>query len=251
MKNTIVIFLVLLLFCKIISGGTIDPDTKDEKYIKYAKDFKCVVKLCGMKKDGSLYCGSAVIIKPNYILTAAHVISDSKSCYVSIDDKNYEITNIIKHKDFNEKNHGYYDIAIGYSEKIIDLDFYPSFYTKDDEIGRVCSISGYGITGTFDTGAKISDDKRRAGSNIVEEIDRQLLICRPSKRSKDFTELEFLIASGDSGGGLFIDGKLAGINSCVIGNNKDELRSTYDTSSGHTRISIHKEWIEKNTTQDK
>jgi hypothetical protein len=59
------------------------------------------------------------------------------------------------------------------------------------------------------------------------------------------TELEFLIASGDSGGGLFIDNKLAGINSCVMAVDK-KPDSTYNDESGHTRISKFIGWIKEN-----
>jgi secreted trypsin-like serine protease len=57
--------------------------------------------------------------------------------------------------------------------------------------------------------------------------------------------LEFLIASGDSGGGLFIDNKLAGIHSCVMTVGKNP-QSKYGEESGHTRISNFIEWIEDN-----
>jgi hypothetical protein len=62
------------------------------------------------------------------------------------------------------------------------------------------------------------------------------------------TSLEFLIASGDSGGGLFIDGKLAGINSCIMAVNGSP-KSDYRTESGHTRISINLDWILENTKE--
>jgi hypothetical protein len=88
----------------------------------------------------------------------------------------------------------------------------------------------------------VSDGKKRGGSNIIDKIDRELLVCTPS-RAYNKTELEFLIGSGDSGGGLFIDGKLAGINSCVMATD-GKPNSTYSDESGHTRISKYINWIE-------
>ena len=64
----------------------------------------------------------------------------------------------------------------------------------------------------------------------------------PSKNNERMTELEFLIGSGDSGGGLFLDGKLAGINSCVLAIDK-KPNSTYSDESGHTRVSKYIDWI--------
>jgi len=69
-----------------------------------------------------------------------------------------------------------------------------------------------------------------------------LLVC--SLKGGKKTALEFLIANGDSGGGLFIDKKLAGINSCVMADDKS-LNSNYNDWSGHTRVSLHKPWIDK------
>jgi len=78
--------------------------------------------------------------------------------------------------------------------------------------------------------------------NKIDYISDSLLMCSPSIMSK--TELEFLIASGDSGGGLFIDNKLAGINSCVMAVDK-KPDSTYNDESGHTRVSKFLGWIKE------
>jgi hypothetical protein len=237
---------VLLFLCLFGTAfaGTIDPSIPDEKYIDYAKDFHYVLKLCGEKKDGVYYCASAVAIKPNWVLTAAHVIQPAESAFIIINDKKTKLDKIIWHKDFEENNFGFYDIALGYTSEDIGLNFYPKIYDGEDEVGKICSMAGWGVTGNFNTGAHISDGKRRAGSNKIDGIDRNLLICSPSSTKK--TSLEFLISHGDSGGGLFIDGKLAGINSCVMAADK-KTDSNYSDESGHTRLSLFKSWIEEQT----
>ena len=240
-----ILFTILMSFLSInlVQAGTRDPNVPDSKYINYAKDFHFVGKVCGKYNDGSAYCASGVAISDYIMITAAHVVDKSESCQFNINNKKCKIKEVIIHKDFDESKFGLNDIAICISEESFDLKFYPGLYTEKDEIGKVCSISGYGITGTFNTGAKLSDDTRRAGSNKIDYIDKQLLICSPSKDNSK-TQLEFLIASGDSGGGLFIDGKLAGINSCVMAV-KGSPNSSYGSESGHTRISDHAEWIKK------
>lgn len=233
------ISLLALIFSTSLAG-TIDPKTSDSKYVNYGSQFHCVLSICGIDNDGKLFCASAVAIKPNWIITAAHVVSQAKQCYITINDKVYPITSIKCHPNYHEDVFGEYDLAIGYTEKDIGLDFYPTLYSDRDEVGKVCSIAGFGITGTFHTGITTHDGKRRAGSNIIEEIQKKLLICKPSITNK--TELEFIIGSGDSGGGLFIGNKLAGINSCVIAiDGKPD--STYYDEAGHTRISEYVEWI--------
>lgn len=244
MKYAIAIILALL--CSGVPAGTIDPHTPDAKYIAYGNKFQCVVKILGKNKDNKTYAASAVVIHKNWILTAAHVIEDCVSVSI-ITDKNQEyfLQKIIAYKDFDNNVFGKADIALGYSEQDIDCDIIPELYTETDEIGKICSIAGYGLTGNFNTGANKSDNKKRAGSNFVDKIDHELLICSPSRiGEKNRTSLEFLICHGDSGGGLFIDQKLAGINSCVIATDNNP-NSSYADESGHTRISLYVPWINK------
>lgn len=232
--------LILALFCFSTIAGTIDPNTPDEKYVEYGSKFHCILRICGKDKLEKPFCASAVAIKPHWILTAAHVVQNCSSCFVAIADKQVCVKKVIYHEKYNENMFGEYDIALGYVDNDIGLDFYPQLYDKDDEVGKVCSVSGFGITGSFITGIKYSDNKRRAGSNIIDMIDRKLLVCTPSRHNK--TELEFIIGSGDSGGGLFIGNKLAGINSCVMAvDSKPD--STYGDEAGHSRVSLYIDWI--------
>lgn len=241
------IILSIIIMSSICSsyGGTIDPTVPDSQYINYAKDFHYIGKLCGTYIDGTTFCASAVAIDDHHILTAAHVVKDSKSCFVYFNEKEYCLTDVTIHKDFDTK-FGVADIAIVYSKQSFNLKFYPPLYKDTDEIGKVCSISGYGITGTFKTGAFLSDQKKRAGSNIIDNVQEDMLICSPSHiGDQKRTTLEFMIASGDSGGGLFIGEKLAGINSCVIAVDRSP-KSKYNEESGHTRVQKFIPWIEEN-----
>ena len=69
-----------------------------------------------------------------------------------------------------------------------------------------------------------------------------MIVCSV-QGTKNQTSLEYLIGHGDSGGGLFIDKKLAGIHSCIY-TGDGKLDSSYKDYSAHTRISIHKNWID-------
>lgn len=245
MRN-IVICTILFFLGSLTFGGTIENQSKDSKHIEYAKGFKYVYKISGQYGDSSntSFYASAVAINPEWILTAAHVVTNIKSGYITQEDgaQNF-IKKFIRHGDFKDHNFGYYDIALCQLEKKLSLDFYPELYSQEDEIGKICSISGFGNTGTFIAGASVADGIKRAGSNMIDQVDRHLLICTPSVQSNK-TDLEFLIANGDSGGGLFISNKLAGINSCVISSDK-KTDSSYGDRGGHTRISVFKDWIIK------
>lgn len=248
MKNKFLSLILIFLFPISLLGGTIDPNTSDDKYVQYGSKFKCVGKInCFDGKN--MYGGSVVVIDPHWVVTAAHVVENCHSWTVLVEDKKYNLKKMILHPEYKSEIYGYHDIALGYSEEEIKLDFYPSLYVKNDEVGRLCCISGLGFTGTFSTGLSKHDGKKRAGSNYIDKIDRGVLICSPSRRGQDYTELEFLICSGDSGGGLFIDEKLAGINSSVVGYD-GKSDSTYGDESCHTRVSSYVPWINKTIGKD-
>jgi hypothetical protein len=237
-------YLILLLsvLCCVANAGTIDKNVPDHKYVEYGDKHPSVVKIEGNydNEKSTYFYASAVIIKPRWFLTAAHVIKGSKNCRIVVGEKTIAADFVAHHALYQENVFGKYDIGIGHLEEDADISFYPEPYTKNDEIGKICSMAGYGITGTYQSTERKIDDLKRAGSNIIGSIDRDLLIC--SLKDMPKTGLEFLICHGDSGGGLFIDKKLAGINSCVFSEDK-KLDSNIDDWSGHTRISIFVDWV--------
>lgn len=248
MKTFKLCLIPFLFFSSFCYAGTKDPSTSDTKYLEYGAKYKYVVRIEAKEDNGLTGGGSAVIIDSHHLLTAAHVVSKCKVCYVFIDDKKYTLDNVTVHKDY-DKDFGVGDIALGYCKEDFELEYYPELYEGTDEVGKICGIAGYGFTGTFNTGSISMDDKKRAGSNIVDSIESDLLVCDASpKGSTGFTELEFMIASGDSGGGLFIDKKLAGINSCVWSTRRSP-DSRYGDSAGHTRVSKFIGWINENKTK--
>lgn len=228
-------------------AGTIDPKVPDSKYLSYGQRHKCVALIGGdMPSEGSTarFKASAVVVRPNIVITAAHVIDGGKNMQITLDKQKSNVISVIHLKKWKRENVGPYDIAICLLDKDIKLDFYPKLYSKSDEIGKLCSISGYGITGTHKSGAIKKDYKKRAGSNIIDnKLFNGMLVCSLSSGPR--TTLEFLISHGDSGGGLFIDGKLAGINSSITCRKGAKLNSSYNNQSCHTRISTHKDWLEK------
>jgi hypothetical protein len=235
------IIMVIFLFLPCFAGNTHDS-IPDEKYVEFGEKFECVVWLQILEKNDSRAFASGVVIDKNWILTAAHAICNSKKVSCKIDDNIYESVDIVYPKEFNLDNVGYYDIALIKVDKDINLDFYPKFYTLEDHINKMAAISGYGIVSKASKIEYEFDNKRRAGSNVIESYDKHMLICLMSKN--DHSPLEFILTSGDSGGGLFIDGKLAGINSCLIAED-GELDGSYGDLSGHTRIDLFEDWIEE------
>jgi hypothetical protein len=190
-----------------------------------------------------------VAIRPHWIVTAAHVLENTTEPVVLLnnDKDKLPLSKVIIHSDFDHTTlFGFNDIALAYSPQDFKLDFYPELYTDSDEAGKVATLAGFGLHGDFNTGHTFGDTQRRAGSNVIESFDRAMLVCTPSSAGK--TALEFLIAPGDSGGGLFLGNKLAGIHSMVMAH-KRFPKSVYGDESGHTRVSLYANWIESEIQQ--
>jgi len=243
----IIICISILLYSTTSYSITMDPVRSDDEYLNYGAQHECVLSIIGNYKDElhTPYRGSCVLIGDYYFLTAAHILDGSDKPMVLFDKNIYPCSSFIIHDKFLRGKIGFYDIAIGKLEIPIKLNFYPNLYNETNEVGKVSSQAGFGSPGNFITGfdKNIPANKKRAGSNIINRIENHLLICTNDDKPK--TSLECLITPGDSGGGLFIDKKLAGIHSCVFAS--DRLTdSNYGDESGHTRISYYIDWIDTN-----
>jgi hypothetical protein len=236
----------ILFFSLLAHAGTRHPAVSDDKHLEYGAKFHYVARLLTFDDENKPQFASAVLIRPNWALTAAHVVRDAKHVVIMLnsDQTKIIIERVIPHEEFGfDTKPGVNDIALCYSGTNFGLEFYPALYSDFDEREKVCSISGYGVTGTFETGFKVADTKRRAGSNKIDRFEKSVLICTPSAANR--TALEFLISPGDSGGGLFIGNKLAGINSFIMCDEGKIPDSAYGTEAGHTRISLYYDWIHK------
>ncbi len=251
MRYLILSLIILLGLSSQAISGTRDPSTPDLNHLAYGAKHQCVVPVHGKMnfkdKDGKdavlTFNGSGVIIRKRYILTAAHVVQKAKDPYIILDGKKIFIEWVLIPKLFEDKKTGPYDIALCKLKEDAIIDFYPELYEKDDELGKLCSVAGWGMHGTWTTGTIYDDGKRRAGSNYVDPIlFCGMMVCSVQDVSKR-TSLEFLIGHGDSGGGLFINKKLAGIHSCIY-TGDGNLDSSYKDYSAHTRVSLHKPWID-------
>lgn len=237
---------ILLLFMTVqlttqTNAGTRISTVPDSKYLEYGAKHKCVLPIQGIMSNdlNSNFRGSCIVISPRYIITAAHVVAGSLTQNVILDDTVIPVSVVAIHANWKFDKTGVCDIAVGKLSRPINLDFYPELYNESDEVGKVCSMAGYGHHGTFKTGWGPFDNKKRAGSNLITSLYKECLLV---KTNDEHTSLEFLIAPGDSGGGLFIDQKLAGINSFVMATD-GKGDSDYGDEGCFTRISSFVPWI--------
>lgn len=247
-----ILFFLLLFSCLSSMGGTIDPHIHDSKYIEYGDKFHYVGEiLVTRQNDDGPYAGSVVAIDDKIVLTAAHILQEHKVAKIVINKKVLNVVKSVIHNEYDYNKFGKHDIAVCLLDAPVGLDWYPDLYTDTDEPGQICSLSGYGSSGNFSTGiTKPSNGIRRAGSNMIDSADSFILLCSPSF-VHNRTSLEFLIAVGDSGGGLFINNKLAGIHSGIIEDEPHRGKSKYGAVSVHTRVSAYKDWIKKIVSETK
>lgn len=240
-------YVILLFWINKAFAGTIDPSTPDAKYVEFGKQFPFVVRIandidCKKCDKAHPQHASAVIIRPHWALTAAHVIHSAKDDVLYVGEKPHKVVYKVHHKDYDEDTIGLHDIALCYTDEDFKLDFYVPLYRKTDELGKAVTIAGWGATGNFATGVTKSDQQRRAGHNLLTAASRSVVTCSP--RAAGRFPLEFMIAPGDSGGGMFIGNALAGINS-FLAHADGKPDGSYGDDSAFTRVSLYADWVDE------
>jgi len=252
-----------LLFCSLITlsnsyAGIIRDDVDDSLYTTLATDelYSGVGK---MLINGRATC-SGTMINSTWILTAAHCVAGTVSnINFTVGGSTYFADNWIVHEDWgNNADLPASDIAlVELSSQVMGVTF-AELYTGSSE-GTIGTNVGFGATGTGLTGITQSAGTKRAGTNMIDFTDTTETILlqdfdQPGDPSKstmgDPTPLamEYLIASGDSGGGLFINEAgttyLAGVHSFVMNLDPEgDVNFMYGEISGSTRVSSFANWI--------
>lgn len=260
---------IFLMFALVstVSAGVIRHDVDTSLYTSLAAetDFDSVGSITGSAAAFS-YSGSATLIASNWVLTAAHVVDQAMDLTFGLGGQSFKASRWIAHSDWNGDLGKGYDIGlIEFSQDIAAITGVDParLYTGTSEVGQRAVSVGYGRTGTGVDGDIFGAGTKRAGENMVDALlrtpgrsDRVLLsdFDNPddsgdsSWGSSNPLPLEYLIAPGDSGGGLFLgldgDYYLAGVHSFGWGVLDGDPNSDYGDASGHTRVSAFTGWIE-------
>jgi hypothetical protein len=261
------VVLAMSAFAGSAHAGVIRHDVSDSTYLSLGADtrFASVGQIKGKTSTFS-FSAAGTLIASNWVLTAAHVVDRATSMDFKVGGGTYQASSWFTFPDWDGNLSSGYDMAL----IRFDVDLAAATgvapaqrFTRTDEIGRTGIAVGFGRTGTGLTGATTSDQKKRAGTNKIDKLmvtpgasDRILLsdFDRPGVKSESSmggsTPLarEFLIAAGDSGGGLFVgfDGAywLAGVHSFGYGVKDGVFNADYGDASGHSRVSMFNAWID-------
>lgn len=227
---------VLAVVCAITTpaGAVIWRDDKPESsYTTLAADPDYAA--VGVVKNGEGEVrASGVLISPTWVITAAHYGQGSNPRTFTVDGETRVILNRTRHPnwiDTPDPAEGY-DLALLHLDKPITNIAIPELYTALGEVGMVGTYVGYGLGGDGDSGeVDGTDDVKRAGQNIISKaggsipgiggsFSSNVLLAdfdKPtfpgsstatgsySKLTGALQDLENMIATGDSGGGVFIE----------------------------------------------
>ena len=254
---------LLVGLVSLASAGTRRDDRNDGAYLDLGSQFPSVGYIEGSTRSYD-FTASGVLIDSNWVLTAGHVVDEATSLNFTLGQVTYSGASWVPHPKWKGDLLAGYDIGlVNLSTAVVNVTPVGR-YTGSAELGAEATIVGYGMTGTGLTGATTFDGQKRGGENVIDALygrgwkNQRLFLCdfdNPTDPSDNTygsslpLDLEFLIAPGDSGGGLFLDvggdtWQLAGVNS-FIGWSDEDGDSDYGDISGHTRVSVFDSWIDK------
>lgn len=253
-------------------AGIIRHDLPDSDYTDFANDpiFSGVGLIAFDTADGAYTC-SGTVIHQNWVLTAGHCVDDATamSFYLPSDTgwRFYEANSWVAHENFSDTEiFAGWDIGLMYFDSNFDVTPAQLYSGHSEFLSPIASV-GFGMTGNGLTGGVDSDYKRRAGTNIVDDLwslegngdqiiwadfdhptDPLLnLFNYPDISFDDLASFfEIMAAPGDSGGGVFIEENgqiyVAGVHSFGGDFNGDGIWG-YGDAYGSTRVSSFGDWI--------
>ncbi len=258
-------------------------DNPDNHIVSADSGKSGVVQIIMSVANGTIYGSGVLLAGTNWILTAAHVADYAtlNNTQIRFDTASGTVYSYVSQVVVNPGWLGSADdvanLANGNDIALIQLagnapagvEGY-QIYRGSDEIGQVFDIYGYGTKGTGAAGTTTLDGDKRTGENQFDATGIFSWVTRDTYLAYDFDDGttahdafgqlygindlglgvdEVNGAPGDSGGPLFINGKIAGISSfsyttfssvdATLGRD-----CSYGEFSGATRVSLFADWID-------
>jgi hypothetical protein len=238
-------------------------DRTSADYEKLAQDYPSVGKLI-VNAGGQRLC-TGTLIDPRWVLTASHCLKpgssvpDITSGSFTLGTSEYTVDGVYVNPGWLETKANLFegeDIGLvklstpvtGIKPSQLFLDT-----NKSGVLGTTGTMVGFGNTGTAATGQQENTyGTKRAGTNVIDGFGTDVnKLYTDGIMLHDFdapdgsinslgsataTPLEFTGGISDSGGGWFIGGKLAGVNTGRIYVNGQKQEAKYGSISAITRV---------------
>jgi len=228
-------------------SGTVRDDVPDSDYVALGNE--AAFAAVGAFSSG-VWNGSGILIDPDWVLTAAHLIGGSSATF-TLNGTAYTSTQIFIEPGASVSSGT--DLALVHLSSSLTAIPPAMLYTGPSIFGQTATFVGYGFTGTGLTGYQISFPTQKRGLQDVVDVNNPNLGNTNVVFGATFESpadgalpLEGCVAYGDSGGGAFaMDGSqyyLAGVISFVAATD-GSANSSYSDISGFDSIAPAMPWI--------